>query len=317
VAAQGAPVEVRPTVKAAGPDTLGAFSLQRFRDYLALEAGSSRHTVDNYLRDLRRLATHALDRGATNPEAISSAALRDFVYALKDAGLAPATIRRQISAIRTYYRFLVDEGLAVHDPSERLKSPKQWRALPTVLTVGEVERLLAAPSIEDPLGFRDRALLEVCYATGARVSELVSLKLQDILYSDGLARLFGKGSKERLVPVGRRALGAVALYGRETRPQLDRGRGRGVLFLNARGTPLSRIGAWGVIKRAARRAGLTKRVTPHTLRHTFATHLLEGGADLRAVQEMLGHADLATTQLYTQVDREYLRRVHRRFHPRP
>lgn len=300
----------------AGPDALRAFSLPRFKDYLALEVGSSRHTVDNYLRDLRRLATHATSQGAHTPGAINPRALREFVYALKDAGLAPATIRRQISAIRTYYRFLVEEGLATNDPSERLESPKQWRTLPTVLTVGEVERLLAAPAVEDPLGFRDRALLELAYATGARVSELVSLKLQDILYSDGLARLFGKGSKQRLVPVGRRALGAVALYGRESRPRLDRGQGRGVLFLNARGTPLSRVGAWGLIKRATRLAGLTKRVTPHTLRHTFATHLLEGGADLRAVQEMLGHADLSTTQLYTQVDREYLRRVHRRFHPR-
>ncbi len=298
-------------------DTLRAFSLPRFRDYLAFEAGSSRHTVDNYLRDLRRLATHAAGRGAGTPGAITARGLREFVYALKDAGLAPATIRRQISAIRTYYRFLIDEGLATQDPSERLESPKQWRVLPTVLTVAEVERLLGAPPIEDRLGFRDRALLELAYATGARVSELTSLGLQDILYADGLARLFGKGAKERLVPVGRRALGALAIYGRETRPGLDRGQGRGVLFLNARGTPLSRVGAWGLIKRAARLAGLTKRVTPHTLRHSYATHLLEGGADLRAVQEMLGHADLSTTQLYTQVDREYLRRVHRRFHPRP
>ena len=149
-----------------------------------------------------------------------------------------------------------------------------------------------------------------------RVSELVSLTLQDILFTDGIARVFGKGSKERLVPVGRRALGAVALYAREIRPTLDRGKGKGILFLNARGTPLSRVGAWGVIKATARRAGLTKRVTPHTLRHTFATHLLEGGADLRAVQEMLGHADLATTQLNTHIDRDYLRTVHRSYHPR-
>jgi integrase/recombinase XerD len=163
---------------------------------------------------------------------------------------------------------------------------------------------------------RDRALLELAYATGARVSELVGVKLQDLLYEEGLVRLFGKGAKERIVPIGRRALGAVALYAREVRPSLDRGKGRGVLFLNARGTPLSRVGAWGIIKQAARRAGLAKRVTPHTLRHTFATHLLEGGADLRAVQEMLGHADLATTQLYTHVDRDYLRTVHKRFHPR-
>ncbi len=163
---------------------------------------------------------------------------------------------------------------------------------------------------------RDRALMEFAYATGARVSEIVSVKISDLVYEEGLVRVFGKGSKERVVPIGRRALGAVALYAREVRPSLDRGRGRGVLFLNARGTPLSRVGAWGIIKQAAKRAGLTKRVTPHTLRHTFATHLLEGGADLRAVQEMLGHADLSTTQLYTHVDRDYLRTVHKQFHPR-
>ena len=176
--------------------------------------------------------------------------------------------------------------------------------------------MLGAPNTDEPLAIRDRAVLEFAYATGARVSELVGLALQDVLYEDGVARIFGKGSKERVVPLGRRALGAVALYVREIRPRFDRGTGRGIVFLNARGTPLSRVGAWGIIKRAARLAGLTKRVTPHTLRHTFATHLLEGGADLRAVQEMLGHADLSTTQLYTHVDRDYLRTVHKTYHPR-
>jgi len=293
-----------------------AFYLEQFRDYLSLEAGTSANTVHNYMRDIRRLASHASRRGAHGPDAVTAAQLREFIYDLKDLGLAPATIRRQVSAIRTYYRFLVGEAHATRDPSERLESPKQWRRVPTVLTVAEVERLLVAPNAVEPLGIRDRALLELAYATGVRVSELVGLQLQHILYQDGLARVFGKGSKERIVPVGRRALGAVALYAREIRPLLDRTLGGGTLFLNARGTPLSRVGAWGVIKRAARQAGIAKRVTPHTLRHTFATHLLEGGADLRAVQEMLGHRDLATTQLYTHVDRDYLRTVHRRFHPR-
>lgn len=292
------------------------FALELFRDYLALEAGNSAHTVDNYLRDVRRLVTHAAAKGARRPDDITAVQLREFIYDLKDLGLAPATIRRQISAIRTYYRFLVGEGRAARDPTERLESPRQWRRLPGVLTVAEVARLLAAPNTDEPLAIRDRALLEFAYATGARVSELVALKLQDVLYEEALARLFGKGRKERIVPVGRRALGAVALYVREMRPRLDRGGGRGVVFLNARGTPLSRVGAWTVIRRAARQAGITKRVTPHTLRHTFATHLLEGGADLRAVQEMLGHANLATTQLYTHVDREYLRTVHKTYHPR-
>jgi len=293
-----------------------AFFLEQFRDYLALEAGNSANTVGNYVRDIVRLIAHAAAKGARTPDAVTAAQLREFVYDLKDLGLAPATIRRQISAIRTYYRFLVGEGHATRDPSERLESPKQWRTLPTVLTVAEVGRLLAAPNTDEPLAIRDRALLEFTYATGARVSEVVGLRPQDLLYEDGLARIFGKGAKERIVPVGRRALGAVALYAREIRPGLDKGKGRGILFLNARGAPLSRVGAWTIIRRAAKQAGLTKRVTPHTLRHSFATHLLEGGADLRAVQEMLGHADLATTQLYTHVDREYLRTVHRQFHPR-
>lgn len=293
-----------------------AFHLERFRDYLALEAGSSRHTVDSYLRDVTRLAEYATSRGADAPDRLSAAQLREFIYFLKDLGLAPTTIRRQISAIRTYFKFLIGEGITVRDPSERIESPKRWRTLPAVLTVAEIDKLLAAPNTDEPLAIRDRALLEFAYATGVRVSELVGVKLQDVHFQDGVARVWGKGSKQRLVPVGRRALGAVALYAREIRPTLDRGKGRGILFLNARGTPLSRVGAWGVIRGTARLAGIAKRVTPHTLRHTFATHLLEGGADLRAVQEMLGHADLSTTQLYTHVDRDYLRSVHRNYHPR-
>src|SRR5256885_2748338 len=297
-------------------DLARAFHLERFRDYLALEAGNSGHTVSSYLRDISRLSEYAATQRTTRPEQLSASQLREFIYFLKDLGLAPTTIRRQISAIRTYYKFLVGEGIAARDPSERVESPKRWRTLPAVLTVAEIDKLLAAPNTDEPLAIRDRALLEFAYATGVRVSELVALKLPDIMFADGVAKVFGKGAKERLIPVGRRALGAVSLYAREIRPMLDRGKGRGILFLNARGTPLSRVGAWGVLKATARRAGLAKRVTPHTLRHTFATHLLEGGADLRAVQEMLGHADLATTQLYTHVDREYLRTVHKSFHPR-
>jgi integrase/recombinase XerD len=293
-----------------------AYRLEHFRDYLALEASSSAHTVDAYLRDIRRLASYGEGLRLAGPAALTPGHLREFVYALKDLGLAAATIRRQISSIRTYFRFLASEGHLVEDPSVRLETPKGWRTLPTVLTAAEVERLLEAPNPDEPLALRDRALLEFAYATGVRVSELVRLAQQDVLFREGVARVLGKGGKERLVPVGRRALGAVALYAREIRPRLDRGKGEGVLFLNARGTPLSRVGAWGIIKSLSRRAGIAKRVTPHTLRHTFATHLLEGGADLRAVQEMLGHADLATTQLYTHVDREYLRAVHKRYHPR-
>jgi integrase/recombinase XerD len=293
-----------------------AFRLEQFRDYLALEAGNSPHTVENYLRDVRRLAEYGERKGVRGPGDVTAALLREFVYFLKDLGLAATTIRRQVSALRTYYKFLVGEGVVARDPSERIESPKRWRTLPSVLSVADIEKLLAAPNTDEPLAIRDRAILEFAYATGVRVSELIGLTLQDILFEEGVARVFGKGAKERLVPVGRRALGAVALYAREIRPTLDKGKARGVLFVNARGTPLSRVGAWGVIKKMAKRAGITKRVTPHTLRHTFATHLLEGGADLRAVQEMLGHADLSTTQIYTHVDRDYLRSVHKSYHPR-
>lgn len=293
-----------------------AFHVEPFADYLAAEAGNAANTVEAYLRDVRRYVLWARSQGLTDPAAATPAQVRAFTYGLKDVGFAVASIRRQISSLRTYYRFLAGEGLAAADPTERLETPKGWRRLPDVLSVDEVELLLAAPNPDEPLAWRDRALLEVAYGTGARVSELIGLGLGDIEFDQFVVRLFGKGSKERLVPIGRRALGAVAVYTREVRPGLDRGRTAGRLFLNARGTPLSRVGAWGVIKKHAGRAGITRKVTPHTLRHTFATHLLEGGADLRAVQEMLGHADLSTTQLYTHVDREYLREVHRSFHPR-
>ncbi len=299
------------------PDpTAAAFALDAFVQYLTLERGASPNTVAAYRRDLRHLVEYLEGRGASAPAHATAPLLREFVFRLKDLGLAPTSIRRHISATRTYYRFLAGEGLVVRDPTERLTSPKKWRTLPTVLTVAEVERILAAPQPDDPLAWRDRAMVEFAYATGARVSELVHVTVKDVLFDEGLVRLYGKGSKERLVPIGRRALGAVALYTREIRPQLEKGKGRGALFLNGRGAPLSRVGAWGIIRKLARAAGVTKRVTPHTFRHTFATHLLEGGADLRAVQEMLGHADLSTTQLYTRVDRDYLRSVHRQFHPR-
>lgn len=292
------------------------FWIEAFEDYLGLEAGCSPHTVESYLRDVRRLAAYAVSRKATRPHAITPELLRDHIYGLKDLGLAATSIRRAISAIRVYFRFLIGEGHLNTDPSNRLETPKTWRKLPEVLTVSEMEALLAAPNPDEPLAWRDRALLEVAYATGARVSELVGLSVTDIWFDDGLVRVFGKGSKERLVPIGRRARGAAAVYAREVRPTLDKGRAEARLFLNARGRPLSRVGAWSIIKRCAAKAGIQKTVSPHTLRHTFATHMLEGGADLRAVQEMLGHVDLSTTQIYTHVDRDYLRSVHKMHHPR-
>jgi integrase/recombinase XerD len=292
------------------------FVLEGFRDYLALEAGHSPTTIESYLRDLRRLIRFADLKGATGPGEVTRTLLRDFLWALKDMGLEPATIRRQVSAVHTYFGFLLAEGVVRDDPSDRLEVPRRWRTLPEVLSVAEVTALLASPQVEEALAWRDRALLELGYGAGLRVSELCGLGLGDLVLSEGLIRVIGKGNKERLVPIGRQVIAAVSLYVNTTRSELDRGKTRGRLLLNARGQPLSRVGAWGIVKRHATRAGITRRVTPHTLRHSFATHLLEGGADLRAVQEMLGHADLSTTQIYTHVDREYLREVHRRFHPR-
>jgi integrase/recombinase XerD len=299
------------------PDELSrAFHLERFHDFLVVEKGASPRTDEAYLRDLARFATFASLKGARTPDSVGSKTLREYVYHLKDLGLAPSSIRRNVSAVRSYFRFMVDEGHLVRDPSERLETPKRWRTLPEVLTVKEVESLIAAPSLDEPLAFRDRAMLELAYGAGLRVSEWISIGVRDVLMNERLVRVFGKGGKERVVPIGRSAIAAVAIYVRELRPRLEHGKGKGILFLNSRGEPLSRMGAWKILRKYVEQAGITKRVTPHTLRHTFATHLLEGGADLRAVQEMLGHADISTTQIYTHVDREYLRTVHRQFHPR-
>ena len=292
------------------------FLLHGFADFLTLEQGASPQTNEAYHRDVARLAEFAAIHGAPAPMDVTARLLRDYVYHLKDLGLSPASIRRNVSALRTYFRFLLADGVVVRDPTERLETPKRWRTLPDVLTQAEVDRLLASPSLDDPLYFRDRALLELAYGAGLRVSEWISLAVRDVMLEEGLIRIFGKGSKERLVPIGRQAIGATAVYLRELRPRLERGGGKGVVFLNARGEPLTRMGAWKILRRYVERAGIEKHVTPHTLRHSFATHLLEGGADLRAVQEMPGHADISTTQIYTHVDREYLRQVHRQFHPR-
>jgi integrase/recombinase XerD len=292
------------------------FLIPRFLDFIALEEGLSRLTQNAYEKDLTRFAEYADAKGAAAPLDVTARLLREFVYHLKDLGLSPASIRRNVSAIRTYFRFLIGDGIVVRDPSERLETPKRWRELPDVLSVEEIKRLIAAPTLDDNMVFRDRALLELAYGAGLRVSEWISLTVRDLLLEEGLVRVFGKGSKERLVPIGRSAIGAVAIYLRELRPKLEKGEGKGILFLNARGRPLTRMGAWKILRGYVERAEITKHVTPHTLRHSFATHLLEGGADLRAVQEMLGHVDISTTQIYTHVDREYLRQVHRSYHPR-
>ena len=292
------------------------FLVERFDDFLSLEHGSADRTREAYQRDVLRLAEYAVSRSTRRPRDLTPSHLRDFVYHLKDIGLSPSSIRRTIAGLRTWFGFLVAEGVIPGDPSDRLELPKRWQTLPEVLTSDEISKLLAAPSQDDAMYYRDRAMLELAYAAGLRVSEWISITVRDVHLDERLVRVRGKGSKERLVPFGRSAAAAIAIYLRELRPKLERGEGKGVLFLNARGKPLSRMGAWTILREVVQRAGIQKTVTPHTLRHSFATHLLEGGADLRAVQEMLGHADVSTTQIYTHVDREYLRTVHKQYHPR-
>jgi integrase/recombinase XerD len=298
-----------------------SFHLEPFYDYLSFERGLSPRTLEAYGRDVGRLRAFLEERGVHDPGTATPQDLREFTYRLRDQGLAATSIRRALSATRTYFAFLLTEGHIAADPSENLEAPATWRRLPEVLSREEVERLVLAPDPSDSLFWRDRALLEFAYASGVRVGELTGVKVRDVDLEDGFALVYGKGSKERLVPLGGEAVHAVGVYLRELRPALARGKGGGgggggALFLNARGAGLSRMGVWKILKKHVDRAGITRRVTPHTLRHTFATHLLEGGADLAAVQEMLGHADISTTQIYTHVDREYLRDVHRRYHPR-
>ncbi len=295
---------------------LRSFRVEQFEDHLAFERGLSVATLKAYRRDLLRILAFAEERGVLDPAEVDAAFLRDHVFELKAAGLAATSIRRAQSALRTYFRFLVAEGALDCDPSDRLESPRVGRPLPDFLTVAETQRLLDTPNVDHPMYWRDKAILEFLYATGVRVSELVGLHLSSLALDEGYGLVFGKGSRERLVPIGAPARRALERYLAEVRPVLDTGRAKGVVFLNRRGTAMSRQAVFNLVRDSAKAAGLTRRVSPHTLRHTFATHLLEGGADLVAVQELLGHVDISTTQIYTHVDRQYLRDVHRRFHPR-
>lgn len=283
---------------------------------LSVERGLADNTREAYRRDLERYAAflrrHSVEEVArVTPELVTA-----FVQAEGKAGRSPATIGRRLASLRGLHRYAVDAGLAAEDPTRDFSRPQRARKLPEVLSVPEIERLLAAPEGDEPLAFRDRALLELGYAAGLRASELIGLDLEDLDVEPRLLRVRGKGGVERWVPYGGAAEAALSAWVTQGRPALAKVPEVAAVFLNQRGRRLSRTGLWGVLKRSARRAGLRREISPHTLRHSFATHLLEGGADLRVVQELLGHADLATTQIYTKVDTEYLAEVHRSFHPR-
>lgn len=292
------------------------FRLEHFRDFLAFGRGLSERTVAAYGKDIDRLAEYLMAHGFTGPSSVTHSDLRAYIFHLRDTGQSVGTIRRAISSARSYFAFLLEEGVVSTDPTEKLDPPGGGRALPEVLTQAEVEAILAAPSPDRPGYWRDRAILELLYATGIRVSELTAAKVVDLDAREELLRVFGKGSKERIVPVGQVAMEVVLRYLREVRPFLDRGEGKGVIFLNQKGRPISRMSIWNIVRDATERAGVGKEVSPHTFRHSFATHLLEGGADLAVVQELLGHAEISTTQIYTHLNREFLREIHRRYHPR-
>lgn len=292
--------------------------LSDFITFLRVERNLSFNSIEAYEHDIARYLDFLQgDSSVKGVSDITPRHIRQYIRMLFDLHLKPTSIRRNFSVVSSYHNYLLDEELAVTDPSELLEPPRIPEKLPTVLSVQEVEALLDAIELDKSGGLRDKAMVELLYSSGLRVSELVNLKLEHLLANQGLIRIMGKGNKERVIPLGRAAADCLEDYLNNSRPETaQKGRSGGYVFLNHLGRQISRKSVWRIISTLAKSAGIEKQVSPHTLRHSFATHLLEGGADLRAVQEMLGHADISTTQIYTHVDRSYLKEVHRSFHPR-
>lgn len=290
--------------------------LDLFMNYIAIERGLAKNTLEAYGRDLRRYLEFLATQQVTAPEQVTSPVVVRFLINLKQAGLSSRSQSRALAAVRMFHRFLLREKHVSQDPTRQVAVPRSMSSLPHTLSPGEVERLLASPKGESALACRDRAMLEVLYATGLRVSELISLKMSDLQLDVGYLTAFGKRSKQRIVPLGDEAVRSLSHYQEAARPQLDRQRHSSYVFLNRSGEGLTRQGFWKMIKRRATEAGISRKISPHVLRHSFATHLLDNGADLRSVQAMLGHADISTTQIYTHVTRERLRRLHAEHHPR-
>ncbi|MBM3470726.1 MAG: site-specific tyrosine recombinase XerD [Armatimonadetes bacterium] len=291
-------------------------SREAYLNYALAERGLARNTVEAYARDLWDFMAFAARRGVTEPSAVRRSALTLYLLSLRGRGLAPSTVARRLAALRGWTAFMLREGQIADDPAHDLSPARRVHRLPSVLTVDEVERILGQPQGDGPAALRDRAILELLYAAGLRVSELVALDAGDVHLSMEYVRCVGKGSKERIVPIGSQAVNAIRRYLAMARPVLAGSRARKALFLNRRGGRLSRQSVWTVLRGCAARAGIRKPLGPHTLRHSFATHMLDGGADLRAVQEMLGHASIVTTQIYTHLTRSRLREAYRRAHPR-
>jgi integrase/recombinase XerD len=287
--------------------------LKWFLNYLAVEKGLSRNTLESYERDLRKYFKFMEKK---DPDGISPQDVLDFLSRLSKEGMAVPSSARCLSAIRGFHKFLLTDNLAKADPTENVDSPHGWTRLPKTLNSSEVETLLGQPDLSTTLGIRDKAMLEVIYAAGLRVSELVGLRLQDVNLERGFVVVLGKGSKERAVPLGEVASARLKEYLERARPLLLKGQSSDAVFVSSRRRQLTRQMFWERMKHYVRKAGITRNVSPHTLRHSFATHLLDNGADLRAVQAMLGHSDISTTQIYTHVSRERLKRIHEKYHPR-
>ena len=290
--------------------------IEEFLDYLVVERNVAANTVEAYRRDLRHYLQYLQSIAIEQFQQVQSQTIHDFLSFLKSLGLADTSIARILSAIRMFHRYLLAERYLKVDPTDAVSISRNSHKLPAVLEIHEIEAILECPDTTATLGLRDKALLEFLYATGARISEALEVTRSDYFVDEGFVRLFGKGRKERLVPVGEEAALWIQNYEKMARPQLANPfHSRDYLFLNSRGRKLSRMGAWKILRKYLDELGIKKHVSLHTIRHSFATHLLEGGADLRVVQELLGHADISTTQIYTHLDRFYLREVLLEFHP--
>lgn len=289
--------------------------LKIYVSYLAGEKGFSLNTIDAYEGDIKQFMAFLVSRHK-QVDAASERDITDYLQFLTKPQIASTTLARKISSLKSFFRFLIEEQVISEDPTAIIEPPHIVRKLPSVLEAEEIERILSQPDLDDPLGVRDRAALELLYACGLRISELLSLKIENIDFNEGFLICYGKGEKERVIPIGKYAMDYIMLYLSSARGVLDSGKAKGVLFLSKRGNRISRMGFWKRFKTYCMKAGISKRVTPHTFRHSFATHLLEGGADLRVVQSLLGHNDISTTQIYTHITKDYLKRVIRDYHPR-
>lgn len=290
--------------------------LDQYLHYLIVEKGLSKNTIEAYSHGLNRFLNHLKEKGVHEIKNVSKFDVRAFLLVLRKKGLSGKTIVRNLVSLRTFFRFLIQEGVLEVNPAEEIESPKIAKTLPQILTLREVEQLLEQPNLQTPLGIRDRAMLEMLYATGMRVSELTRLPINHVNLEGGYVLIYGKGSKERIVPLGSEAMKRVHLYLKTSRESLSKGKESPFLFINRSGKNMSRQRFWRNIKTYGRGAGIRKRITPHLLRHSFASHLLERGADLRSVQMMLGHVDISSTQIYTHVTGERLKKIHQRYHPR-